>query len=212
MAAGDHLDPYRQALQQHGPSFEALLWNNKDFQRLRFAVLAQMTDLTGRVIVDVGCGMADLVPVLNELGIQYGRYVGVDGLPGLVDACAQRAADEGWDECRFETADFVTDEAFFARMVEDHGAEAFLFSGSLNTLEQADAQAALTRAWDAGPEAVAFNFLSTSWATVNEPGDPARRYDPAAMLAWALGTTKRVALRQDYLEGRDATVLMLRED
>lgn len=208
---GDYLEPYREAVRRVGPSFEALLWRNKDFQRLRLAVLASGMDLTGSVVADMGCGRADLVATLAERGVEYGRYIGVDGLPELVEECERRSGEAGWQETVFTVGDFVADEKLFERLASEHGAEIFIFGGSLNTLTQNAALAVLDRAWSAAKKAdggLVFNFLSTTWPSDSEADGPAHRMDPVAMLEWALSRTPSVRLRQDYLDGRDATVVM----
>ncbi len=49
----DYLAPYADAVRAHGATFEATLWASKEKQVGRFAVIAEMADLTGRVIVDM---------------------------------------------------------------------------------------------------------------------------------------------------------------
>lgn len=45
----------------------ALGWRDHNSQLIRFEVLADIADLNGRSVLDVGCGYADLLPFLSEL-------------------------------------------------------------------------------------------------------------------------------------------------
>ena len=63
---------------------------------LREAAVALIGDLTGGVVVDVGCGTG-----LNFAGIQSrigrsGRLVGVDPCPEMLDRARERVARNGW--------------------------------------------------------------------------------------------------------------------
>ena len=208
-----YLEPYREAVDAGGPGFEALLWRNRDFQRIRFETIAQMADPTGRVVADLGCGRADLLVWMHGEEVQYGRYVGVEGIPELVRVCRARLIDERLPEAEILQLDFAADEGVFRSLVADQGVDMLVFSGSLNTFEQARAADVLDRAWaaiQAVPGGVLiFNFLSTRpppGATSNP--HPARRFDPVVFVDWALSRTRLTSLRHDYLDGHDATIAM----
>lgn len=203
-APDDHVEPYRKALAEHGPSFEATLWTSRAKQAERFRIIADAHDLTGRTILDAGCGLGDLAAWLTDNSVTYGRYIGLEALPELVEAATARTLPEA----RFEVVDFVTDRGAFAAAADRHGIDVIIFSGSLNTLEPDRARDVLDRAWPVAAEAVIFNFLSTAAARPSEDTGPARRFDPIDMFRWALGHTRRIALRQDYFDGHDATVVM----
>ena len=212
-----YLRPYQDAVRDHGPRFEALLWNRPETQQVRFEALISMLELEGRTLADLGCGRADLAAHLARRGVKYGRYVGVEGVGELLEACRARAREEGLEGCAFHGWDFVADEGVFERLVRDEGAEVFVFSGSLNTLEQAEAQRVLRRAWEALGQtpggALAFNFLSDRHgdaSRASEDTGPARRFDTLAMLDWAMRSTPLVRFRQDYLGGHDAAIVMIR--
>jgi len=198
-----YLDPYKQAVQKFGAGFESTLWNSKEKQRARFEVIRRMVPLTGRVIVDAGAGIADLAQYLTDEGIEYGRYIGLEG----VSEMAKLAGERGLPECEIHEADFASDPNVYKGL----GAEVIVFSGSLNTFEQEAAEAVLARAWEATTEAVVFNFLSARNHVRNPPDpSPAKRFDPVRMLDWALDKTPNVKFRQDYFKGHDATIAMLK--
>ncbi len=207
--APDYLAPYADAVRTHGASFEATLWASREKQEGRFAVIASMVDLTGRVIVDAGCGMGDLAVFCEANGIAYGRYIGLEAMPDMVEAAKRR----GLAEARFEVSDFAADTGVFERLARSDGTDLVVFSGSLNTFEPEAAFAVVARAFRAAREGVVFNFLSAKNHERNPINPaPARRFEPAHMLDLALGLTPRVLFRQDYFDGHDATVAMLHSD
>lgn len=205
-AAGprDYLAPYREMVGKVGPSFEALLWASPRTQTTRFRVIASMINLTGRIVLDAGCGRGDLCAWLDRQGVQYGRYIGLDAVPELLEA----ARAQNLPEAEFLYADFVADPEAF----RPGGAapEVIVFSGSLNTMDQPVAMTVLERAWQDCAETLVFNFLSDRHHPRRfrvETG-PAQRFNTMAMLEWALSRTPLVRFRQDYLKGNDATIVM----
>lgn len=219
----DYLEPYRRAVDEMGPAFEALLWRSRDFQQVRFRVLVETAAaglapfdphptakaLANRVIVDLGCGRADMLSWLDEHRVPFGRYIGVEALPELVNASLVRTADR--DDAEIIEADFASDHDLFAALVRSHSAEVFLFSGSLNTFEQPAALGVIERAFAAlGAKpagAVVFNFLSSlaPHAPTDDTG-PAHRFDTRTVIALAAGLSPAFTVRHDYLRGHDATV------
>ncbi|MFI4897030.1 MAG: hypothetical protein ACIARR_04310 [Phycisphaerales bacterium JB059] len=211
-----YLRPYQEAVEAFGPRFEALLWNRPETQRVRFEALVSMLELEGRTLADLGCGRADLAAFLRDRGIAYGRYLGVEGVHELCEACRVWARVEGLRDCVFHERDFVADERVFGHLVRDGGASVLVFSGSLNTLDPAHARRVLDRAWDAVRAVpggtLAFNFLSDRHGDptrTDEDTGPARRFDTLALLDWAMRSTPRVRFRQDYLQGHDAAIVMI---
>ena len=61
-----YLQPYREAVERHGPSFEATLWHSVEAQALRFDVMIGLVDLDGRSVLDAGCGQGDFAARLLE--------------------------------------------------------------------------------------------------------------------------------------------------
>jgi len=204
--AAPYLDPYREAVDRFGPSFEATLWRNEHWQTARFAVLCEMADLTGRVVLDAGAGRGDFARYMTEHGIEYGRYIGLDALPEMI----QQARRMNLSEAEFYVCDFVADENAFSRFAGRQGVEVIVFSGSLNTIVEDFSRTVLQRAWAACREGLLFNFLSDRPAERMKTVDttPAHRFDTLGMLDWALSHTPRVRFRQDYLDGHDATIGM----
>lgn len=206
----DYLEPYRKAVADGGATFESLLWKNRDYQQLRFAVFADSIDLTGRVVADMGCGRADLAVWLHAQGIEFGGYVGVEGVAELAAAAREEIAQHGIDSCEIVEADFAADSELAASLVRSRGVDTILFSGSLNTFDEDDAIAVLERTFAALSRGgvLAFNFLSDQRREPRAATGPANRFDTVRLTAWALKQTESVVLRHDYLRDHDATIVM----
>ena len=202
-----YLAPYHQAVDRFGATFEATLWASKAAQVKRFAVMSEMVDLSGKVIVDAGAALGDFAVYLSEREIPYERYVGLDAMGGVVEEAGKR----GVPRAKFVRSDFVAHPEDYAHAASPHEPQVITFSGSLNTLEIGHAQRVLDDAFDAAGEAVVFNFLSTHYVHSHRAKTgPAKRFDPIEMLRWALGRSVDVRFRQDYLDGHDATIAVFK--
>lgn len=209
-AAPDYLEPYREAVERAGPTWEAQLWHSPEAQRARFGAILRVADLAGRPVADLGCGRGDLAGHLAAEGVEHAGYVGVDALEPMVREAERRAAGLGWARCSFEVGDFVADPGVAGRLAEQGRAGVVVVSGSLNTLGQGEAQRVLAGVWEGlSPGAVlAFNFLCERRGDPPTPGDPAVRFSAPAMLDWALSRSRAVRFARDYLGTHDATIAL----
>ncbi|MEM6334207.1 MAG: methyltransferase domain-containing protein [Planctomycetota bacterium] len=204
--AGDgYLEPYRRAAAQMGAGFDATLWHSRAGQRLRFAVMAEMVGgLSGRRVLDAGCGPGDFAAWMLDNGHDYAAYRGVDG----VDEVVEHARSRGLARAGFVAGDFVADGS----LLGGWGAEVVTLSGALNTMSDATAMGVLASAWAAAGRALVFNFLSDTCEPARRVvGEPARRLPTLGLLDWAMERTAVVRFRQDYFSGgHDATIAMVR--
>ncbi|MEL6329130.1 MAG: class I SAM-dependent methyltransferase [Planctomycetota bacterium] len=213
MGGADYLDPYREAFEDAGPRFEALLWKNPRAQIARFDAAIDTVSMRDAVVADLGCGLGDLALRLDERGARPLKYIGVEGVGGLAEAALKKISGLGFATAVHE-ADFVAEAGVFEDLVRDHGVRVLVFSGSLNTLKQREAERVLDRAWGAIAPAtgagLVFNFLSDRHGgRRTEATGPANRYDTVRALGWAMDRTPLVRFSQDYLEGHDATIAMI---
>jgi SAM-dependent methyltransferase len=192
-----YLLPYHEARQHGAKGFDALLWTSREGQRLRFDAIARLCPLAGRRIVDAGCGRADLLGRLLELGIVPAHYTGLEMIP----ATAQAARRKRYERCRIVRADFVREPERL-----QVGADVVVFSGSLNTLAPPQFYRTLRAAWEGAGQALAFNFLSSpTWC--GEDWLTWHRRDTVLNFCRSLGGEPR--FDGSYLEG-DCTIAMAR--
>ena len=199
-----YLEPYRQSHARHGANFEVTCWASPRSQELRFEVFTQMCFLAGKRVLDAGCSRGDLAVYLHQRQIWPARYIGIDALPEVIAFARQRHLPD----CEFHAGDLLRD----ATLWRLGAPQVIAISGTLNTMTDAAAFTLLSHAWEAGPQTLLFNFLSsrTHRQVAHETG-PVRRMDPLQLLDWALARTSSVALRQDYFAGgHDATICMSR--
>jgi SAM-dependent methyltransferase len=198
------LRPYREAVARYGAGFEATLWGTREGQQRRFDVMIDFAGFEGCTILDAGCGPGDFAVRLQERRVAFARYVGIDALAEMIDHARQR----GLIRCEFHAMN-VLDPAALTLCPADF----ICFSGTLNTMEQATAQALVQRAFEAAARGVVFNFLSTRHHSCWGGRDlgAAHRFDPVDWLNWSLTLSSRVSFTQDYLDGHDATI-MIRHD
>ncbi|HCT44926.1 MAG TPA: hypothetical protein DF699_06915, partial [Phycisphaerales bacterium] len=210
-----YLQPYEDATRRGGAGFESQLWMSKEAQSTRFGVLCDLGRFSDRVVADLGCGVGDFPVYMQEHRPESfpKSYIGIEGVHAMAEHARERIELEGIGRTLIEVGDFVADESLPDLLVNDAGAEVFVFSGSLNTLVQDRAQVVLARFWDAlarsGRGTLIFNFLSLRHNKERTPANPpAVRFDPVVMLQWAIERTPLVQLRHEYLGGHDATIVM----
>ena len=80
---------YQRRWRRFGATFRTLAWNSRDAQVRRYEALAQVGDLTGATVLDLGCGLGDLFAFLAEHRIDCEAY-GYDIVPEFVSHCRDR--------------------------------------------------------------------------------------------------------------------------
>lgn len=149
-----YLFPYHEARRHGAKGLDALLWTSKEGQQARFDAIARLCPLAGRTIVDAGCGRADLLGRLLELGIVPAHYTGLEMIPATVRAARRKK----YERCTIVRADFVREPETL-----QVGADVVVFSGSLNTLTRPRFYRTLRAAWEAAGQALVFNFLCSPY-------------------------------------------------
>jgi hypothetical protein len=190
-----YLAPYIDAAKLHGGAFRSLLWASPKTQRARFAAIARAVKLDGRVVLDAGCGRADLLKYLLDQNIKPFEYVGLEA----VEALAHAATEANLQNSRILPGDFVLEPLRLCV-----GAEVIIFSGSLNTLPDAIFYQTLRHAFMASGEEVVFNFLSS-------PALAGKEYlfwrSPCDVAQFARTLTPDFQASEDYLHG-DCTMVL----
>lgn len=199
-----YLEPYRRSQKEHGSAFEVTLWASPASQRRRFDVFTQSCSLAGKRVLDAGCSRGDFCEYLVERKIAYEKYVGIDGLPEVVEFARTRRLPRA----EFHAGDLLHDASLFKVGLP----QVVVVSGTLNTMQDADVIHFLESAWASGVETLMFNFLSDLCGPQAPPQDDfARRLSAVMLLQWAASRTWSVVLRQDYFRnGHDATIIMQR--
>jgi SAM-dependent methyltransferase len=66
------------------PDYGVLGWESEEAQNLRFEVLLSAVELEGKALLDVGCGMGNLLQYLKSKGLSV-AYTGTDILESMIE-------------------------------------------------------------------------------------------------------------------------------
>lgn len=178
---------YEERLAIHGDDVKTVGWGSVPDQMLRFDVLCRGLDITGQRVLDVGCGLGDMVLYLDS---RYGGnfdYTGVDLAGALVTRAQQRF---GKENRRFVTANLLETDLGQFDIILLSGALSFRITDNLSLAKQM-----LNRMFSMAKTAVSVNFLSTY---VDFQAEKNFHYSPEEMFSFAKGLTKFVDLHHDY--------------
>ena len=74
------------------PDFAKLGWESPEAQKLRFDAFLDNIDANGKSLLDVGCGLGNLLEHITEKGLDV-RYTGVDILSKMIDCAREKCLD-----------------------------------------------------------------------------------------------------------------------
>lgn len=166
-------------------------------QRMRFEAFLQGHDITGKRILDVGCGVAALYAHLKRRAIPV-EYLGIDIVPEMI-----RRSQERYPQARFLCQDILaweTDERF--DYVISIGIHNVVITNGLKLLES------ITRRQFELCRIAAYVSILTERYQKFGPGVQA--WAPEKILELALSITPYVTLRHDYLPN-DFSIALYRQ-
>jgi SAM-dependent methyltransferase len=179
----------------------AVGWHNLETQTKRFDVLAQIGDLNGASVLDVGSGLGALYSYMNNTGMSDVDYLGIDVLPKMT-AYAQNK----YHQAEFQTANILN---FTSKQFDF-----VLLSGTLNNKVSDNLNYLLLvikKMMILSEKGIAFNLLVGSPEKIekskNDPSMEVYYYDPkdVAEIIEKIGWKTRII--DGYLEN-DITVFM----
>ncbi len=88
------------------PDFEVLGWESKEAQYLRFEMLEKNVAIENKKLLDVGCGLGNLLEYLRDKGIHF-DYTGVDISSKMIEYAKKRNP-----ESNFLCLDIFNDNTF----------------------------------------------------------------------------------------------------
>jgi SAM-dependent methyltransferase len=193
---------YAEQVRRFGYGYRALGFGRRSSQEKRFGAVLALGALHGKRLLDVGCGLGDLLAWLHARGIEP-RYTGMDICRPMVERCRSRFGTQmGEDKVRFVIGDALTfpcDEPY------DYIVASGIFGYAAKDARKR-VQPTLERLFDLTRIGLAVNFLSRR-APSRSPG---RLYlHPADVLQFALKLTPAVRLDHSYLPN-DFTVCLFR--
>lgn len=142
---------YEPNLKEGIPDHKMLGWESREAQYLRFAMFADAADIKGKSLLDIGCGLGNLLDYFNDKGIGV-QYTGVDILDRMVDMASKRHPE----------AKFLCADIFECNLFGENAFDAVYASGIFN-LNLGNNRGFLTKALDVmlklSRTYVAFNLL-----------------------------------------------------
>lgn len=179
------IENYRDLYHKHGSGPEVAQLS-ADGQRFRFEKLAEIGDMAGASILDLGCNLGDLYPFLLK-HFEEISYTGIDIVPDII-AAASRTHPGAHFFCRDvlsegfpETFDYVLISGIFNNAMPN-GTE-FL-------------KHMISFAFEHCNKGIGFNFISTR---VNFRDPEMQYHDPLEILSWCIDNlTPKVSLFHHY--------------
>jgi SAM-dependent methyltransferase len=186
------IERYSQRLRQFGEDPRTLGWDTRAHQWTRFAAAASLADLSGRDVLDIGCGLGDFRMFLDERGVEPASYTGVDINEDLLAVARRRFPDS-----RFERRNVVLEP--FQGPVSDVVVMLGLVNFRLQTVDNYEyAGRAIDAGFAACREALVIDMLSDRVTPDYAREDFVFYFDPARMLALALDRTPWVQVDHAY--------------
>jgi len=178
---------YNSRFDQYGRDIRTVGWGSASSQRLRFDLLFRGLDPRGKTILDVGCGLGDLVTFLDLLTDGDFNYIGIDIAEKLIDHAAQSYPQT---ERKFMVGDIFS--------VSLPKIDIAVLSGALSLkVDNIDfyAYETMARMFTLSQEAACLNFLSKY---VDFEAEKNQHYQPELIFSKAMQISRRVNLFHDY--------------
>jgi len=85
----DIINFYDVKLNNHKEDYKILAFENSKTQNIRFSALLNGIDVKNKKILDVGCGLCNLIEFLNKKKVNY-QYTGIDIMEKFVEISRRR--------------------------------------------------------------------------------------------------------------------------
>ena len=184
---------HRQLMADFGPeSVEALAWNDRESQEIRFQQFLALGDFSRASVLDVGCGRGDLKAFL-EARFSEVDYTGIDLVPEFLASAQQRFGHQG----QWLLGDVATGDISKVDYV--------LVSGTLNYRFDEPEQIfqSIERLWQLSAKGIGFNLLKK----VEQRSAILQGYTPEIIVRFCESLSAKVTLMEGYLEN-DFTLLL----
>lgn len=181
-------DFYNARYARSGRSVKTVGWSTMETQSLRFAELFRFISVEDPVVVDVGCGLGDLVPWMNDNLPGRFTYVGIDIAADLIDDASRRFS--GHENIEFIVGDVANIPIPACDVAVASGA--FSLRGAWDVAKMRGTVHAM---FDAARVAVACNFLSSD---VDYTEERNVHYSPTDILGVAEAKTRSWHLWSGY--------------
>lgn len=154
---------YESKLKKFGSNARGVDWKDVFSQKLRFRVLAEIADLSGKKIHDIGCGCGHFFGYLKEQNIKC-HYTGSDISYQMI-----QKAKESYPEGQFHTANILETEADWMKSDFITVSGLFYVKTGFTSKEWKDfVSEMLLKMFNFAREGISFNLMS-SYVDYEEP-------------------------------------------
>ncbi len=178
---------YNTRYEEYGRQIKTVGWGSKDDQLLRFEILFRGLNPKGKTILDVGCGLGDLIPFLNDKTRGDYQYIGIDVTSNLIVDSKEKYGKSG--------IDFFVGDIFSLPLP---AVDIAVLSGALSLKAKGIEKYAIDtmeKMFDLSREAVSLNFLTKY---VDFELEKNQHYQPEDVFSSAKKLSNRVNLIHDY--------------
>lgn len=199
MNANQRKQGYQKSFQAHGESPKSLQWHDYRAAAIRYRELVADIDITGRSILDAGCGMGDLVPFLFARSLEF-DYAGMDITPEFIATARKR-----YDGLTFKVGDPF--EASFTNTFD-----VIFCSGVLNAKHKdwfKERTQMIKKLFDQANEVLAFNMAGYAKADTASSEAAKRVFyaDSEQIISFCYSLTPKLVVRSQY-HPKDFTVIL----
>lgn len=177
-------------LERFGPTHEAVQYSSKQSQFKRFEILASPIKPTDSVI-DVGCGLGDMLTYLRKEKDFKGQYLGLDFVPEFIEHANSKYKND-------KIADFIVFDIINDQLPRNY--DVILLSGVFNNQMEDNWEfisTSIKKMFDSANRLVSFNGLSIF---VDYQDEGLYYMDPLKIFKFCkTKISPFVTLRHDYL-------------
>lgn len=188
---------YKKTFQSYGESPKALQWLDYRSAAIRYRQLLSELDIENRSILDVGCGMGDLLPFIYSRCDKF-EYLGVDVVPEFIDVAKKR----------YEGHQFRLLNPFIDQM--DSTFDIVVLCGALNS-NKTDwlnkRKEKIVKLFELTNEALTFNMAGALLRI--EPDQRVAYADTKEILEFCSNLTPKIIIKTHY-HPKDFTVVMFK--
>lgn len=97
---------YNERVRNYGPNSKTVGWRDETQQNHRFEVLLDGLNLADAKVLDIGCGLGDLVNFLRNKNINIDSYLGIDVSGEMIKLAKELHPDMKYDFVHTPFSDF----------------------------------------------------------------------------------------------------------
>lgn len=187
---------YDRLVRKYGHDHRSADYGRPESQTIKFAVLSDVLPMDGLSVLDVGCGFADYSKYLGER-FRDVRYTGIDISKEMVQEARRAHPDVSILHQNIMDKDIGQHDVVSANGIF------YLLGNDSSPLMKS----IINRMYSISRRAVSFNTLS---CLANNKEEGEFYADPADILKYCLGLSRKAVLRHDY-HARDFTVYLYKE-